>query len=236
MAGKLITEESLSNLPQPVLRYLQYTGVAGKHLIKTARVEQRGRFRLGVDRAWMDFSAEQFYTTSPPGFKWDAKFKIMGLPVLRAEDSYKDGHGHMFGRLAGLKTVFDTRGPELDQASMLRYLNEVMWFPTAYLGENMRWEAVDGESARVTFSDHGREVSAELRFDSEGRLVDFKAKRYRETGGEFSLDGWSTPITGYGEYEGLNLPAGGVGVWHLPGGDFSYIELEITSVDYDWRD
>ena len=140
----------------------------------------------------------------------------------------------MYGRLAGLKTIFDARGPELDQGSMVRYLNEVMWFPTAYLGENMRWETVDNVTARVTFSDHGREVSADLFFDDDGRLVDCRAKRYRELDGDFKLDNWSTPISSYGEFEGLNLPAGGVGIWHLPGGDFAYIEIEITDVKYDW--
>jgi hypothetical protein len=184
----------------------------------------------------MDFTADQYYRTSPPGFRWNARFKVAGLPVLRAEDSYKEGHGHMYGRLLGLKTIFDERGPKLDQASMLRYLNEAMWFPTAYLGENMRWEAVDRGSARVVFNDHGREVSARLYFDRDGRLADFKARRYREVDGEFSLDDWSTPISAYGEFGGLKLPAGGVGVWHLSGGDFAYIELEITAVEYSWVD
>jgi hypothetical protein len=139
----------------------------------------------------------------------------------------------MYGKLLGLKTIFDARGPELDQGSMVRYLNEVMWFPSAYLGENMRWETLDNESARVKFSDHGREVSADLYFDSQGRLVDFRAKRYREVDGEFKLDDWSTPMRSYGEFEGLNLPTGGVGVWHLPGGDFVYIELKITEIQYE---
>ena len=236
MSGPAITEEQIVALPEPVRRYMQYTGVIGKPRIKTARVEQGGRFRLGAGRSWMDFSAEQLYTTSPPSFSWDAKFKVLGLPALRAEDTYKDGRGHMFGRLLGVKTIFDARGPELDQGSMLRYLNEVMWFPTAYLRENMRWQAVDDESARVTFSDHGREVTADLYFDSQGRLVDFKAKRYREVDGEFLLDDWSTPIRSYGEYEGLNLPSGGTGVWHLPDGDFAYIQLEIMGIEYEWQE
>lgn len=236
MTGELITKERTANLPQPVQRYLDFTGVVGKPWIKTALVKQRGRFRLGAGKSWMDFSAEQFYTTSPPGFRWDANFKIAGLALLRAKDRYEKGHGHMYGRLAGLKTIFDARGPELDQASMLRYLNEAMWFPTAYLGENMRWDAVDDHSARVVFSDHGREVSAQLYFDGEGRLVNFKAKRYREADGEFSLDGWSTPVTTYGEFEGLKIPVSGTGIWHLPEGDFAYIELELTEAEYTWSE
>ena len=136
----------------------------------------------------------------------------MGFHLLRVEDKYANCHGSMHGRLAGIKTIFDARGEKLDQGSMLRYLNEVMWFPTAYLGENMRWEGVDDKSAKVRFSDGGREVEANLHFDKEGRLENFTAKRYREVNGEYWLDTWSTPITAYGEHAGLKLPISGTAI------------------------
>ena len=136
---KTITEKALLYFPEPVQRYMHFTGVVGHPWIQSARVKQSGKFRQGADRPWMAFSAEEFYTTDPPGFRWDAKFKLFGIPLLRAEDKYENGHGSMYGRLAGLKTIFDVSGDKMDQGSMMRYLNEVIWFPTAYLGENMRW-------------------------------------------------------------------------------------------------
>jgi len=30
---------------------------------------------------------------------------------------------------------------------MLRYLDEMTWFPTAFLGDNITWQAVDGGAA-----------------------------------------------------------------------------------------
>jgi hypothetical protein len=235
MNAKIITEDALSNLPEPVQKYMHYTGVVGHPWIQSARLKQFGKFRQGVDRPWMDFSAEEFYTTDPPGFRWNAKFKRMGIPLLRVEDKYENGHGSMLGKLAGLKTIFDARGKELDQGSMMRYLNEVMWFPTAYLGDNMRWEAVDDKSAKVKFSDGGREIEASLYFDKEGRLENFIAKRYREIEGEYSLDTWSTPITAYGEFARLKFPIRGSAIWHLPEGDLSYIVLKIKDIEYNWK-
>jgi hypothetical protein len=70
-------------------------------------------------------------------------------------------------------------------------------------------------------------------FDEEGRLTNFTAERYREIGGDFSLDPWSTPITRYGVYARLNLPVCGQAVWNLPSGDLVYADLEITSVEYN---
>jgi hypothetical protein len=230
----LVTAGVLEDLPGPVRRYLSYTGVVGMPWIDTVRLKQVGTFRLGRDRPWMPLTAEELYTTNPPGLVWNARFKIAGLPLIRAKDKYESGKGHMFGKVAGLFTIFDARGDELDQATMIRYLNEIMWFPTAFLGENISWQAIDDRSTQVTFSDHGKSVSARMFFDGAGRLVNFSTMRYRETDGSFSLDPWSTPITDYGELAGLKLPVRGKAVWNLDSGDLEYADLEITEVEYNY--
>jgi hypothetical protein len=232
-ASRLVTTGMLRDLPEVVQRYLTYAGVVGKPWINTVHLRQEGRFRLASDRPWMPVTAVQYYTTGPPGFVWNARFKLAGLPLLRARDAYEDGHGHMFGRLAGLFTVFNVHGEQLDQGAMLRYLNEMMWFPTAFLGENITWQGVDDHSARVTFTDHGKSVSALMTFDAQGRLVNFEAMRYRENHGSFSLDPWSTPVTEYGVRAGLNLPVSGKAVWNLSSGELSYAELDITHIEYN---
>jgi hypothetical protein len=230
---RLITPAMLEHLPQVVQNYLTYTGVIGYPWVDTVRLKQVGRFRQGLDRPWMPLTAEETYTTDPPSLTWNARFKVAGLPILRGRDRYESGHGHMYGKLAGLFTIFDVRGEQLDQATMIRYLNEIMWFPTAFLGDNIEWEAVDDRSARVTFTDCGKSVSAQMFFDDAGRLTDFTTMRYREIGGAFSLDPWSTPITGYGAFAGLNLPISGQAVWNLPSGDLPYADLEITEIEYN---
>jgi hypothetical protein len=230
---RLVTAEMLQNLPEPVQRYMIYTGVVGKPWIDTVHLKQAGRFRQGLDRPWMPMTAEQWYTTNPPAFVWNARFKVAGLPLVRARDKYESGQGHMFGKIAGLFTIFDIRGEKLDQGTMLRYLNEMMWLPSTFLGENISWRSVDDHSAQVIFTDCSKSVSARMFFDEVGRLTNFTAMRYREIGGEFSLDPWSTPITSYGVRAGLNLPVRGQAVWNLPSGDLVYADLEITEIEYN---
>jgi hypothetical protein len=232
-SARIVTAEMLEKAPAPVQRYLDFSGVVGKPWIESVYLKQRGRFRQGVDRPWMPLTAEEFYTIEPASLVWKARFKIAGLPLLRARDSYEAGQGHMYGKLAGLFTVFDMRGEKLDQATMIRYLNEMMWFPTAFLGENVAWQEVDDNSAVVTFSDGGKSVSGRMFFDDDGRLTNFSAMRYREIKGDFSLDPWSTPMTGYGQMAGLNLPIRGQAVWNLPSGDLPYAELEIEEIQYN---
>lgn len=230
---QLVTSDMLKRLPAPVQRYMAYTGVVGTPWIDTVRLKQAGKFRQGPDRPWMPVAAEEFYTTDPPSLIWNARFKVAGLPILRAKDKYESGRGHMFGKLAGIFTVFDVTGEKLDQATMIRYLNEIMWFPTAFLGENISWEEADEHSAQVTFSDHGKSVSGRMFFDDAGRLTNFTTLRYREIDGDFSLDPWSTPILDYGERAGLQLPVRGQAVWNLESGDLKYADLEINEVEFN---
>jgi hypothetical protein len=51
--------------------------------------------------------------------------------------------------------------------------------------------------------------------------------------GRFELENWSTPIRGYGEFEGLRLPIKGTGVWNLREGDLEYINVTITNLKYN---
>lgn len=233
--GRLITADLLQDLPEPVQRYMTYTGVVGTPWVETVVLKQAGRFRQGLDKPWMPMAAEEKYTVNPPSFKWDARFKMAGLPLLRVQDVYESGQGAMRGKLAGLITLFDVRGEELDQGAMMRYLNEMMWFPTSLLGENISWQAVDDQSVDVTLTDCGKSATARLFFDEMGRLTNFTAMRYRGMGGDFSLDPWATPVSGYGQYAGLNLPVSGKAEWNLPTGDLVYIELEITALEYNGK-
>ena len=230
---EIITKEMLAPLPEPVQRCLTFVGVVGKPKIKTVRLKQFGRFRQGSDQPWMAMTADQTYTTNPPGFVWNARFKVAGVTLLRARDCYENGEGHMFARLAWVFPIFDVRGDELTQGTMVRYLQEMIWFPAAFLEPYIEWMAVDNNSAEVKFTDHGKSVSGTMLFDDVGRVVDFKAERYREIDGRFQLDQWSTPVETYGVLAGLNLPTRGKAIWHLDDGDLSYVDLEIQEVQYN---
>ncbi len=223
----------LEDLPEPVRRYLEYTGVVGQPWIDTVRIRYKGIFRMAADKPWMPIKAEQVYTTDPPGFHWKARLKMFGLWIVSGSDTYKAGHGHMFGKVAGLFTIFDAHGDELDQGTMVRYLNEMSWFPIALMSDYVTWRAVDDRSFDATFTDHGRSVSARFFVDEQGRLTDFVTERYREDKGTYTLDTWSTPMLEHGIMAGLNLPIRGKAVWKLPAGDLPYADFTLTSVEYN---
>jgi hypothetical protein len=233
-SSRLVTPEMLRNLPEPVQRYMAFTGVVGKPWINTVRLKQRFKIRLGPDKRWMPMSAVQDYTTDPPGFVWKARFKIAGLPLMTARDRYEGGHGYMLGKIAGLFTLFNERGEKFDQGALSRYLSEMVWFPAAFLGENVAWQAIDNHSAQATITDCGRSISGRLFFDDAGRPTNFTTTRYYyKSRDDIQLQPWSTPMTGYAVRAGLNIPVRAKAVWNLPSGDYPYWDGEITEVEYN---
>ncbi len=228
----VVTQEMLADLPGPVRRYLRYTGVVGTPFPSTVQLRQKGRIRAGPGQRWIPLEAEEHYSVQPPGFVWAGTARLGMVPVARTRDMYAEGEGRMLVKVASLWPVVDASGEQMDQGEMLRYLSEMIWFPAAFLAANISFEAVDDCSARVTLTDHGRTATGTLVFDTEGRVTDFAARRYR-TPGASSPETWSTPVTGYGEYEGLRLPARGTAVYKLPGGDLEYIEVTVTELRYD---
>lgn len=129
----------------------------------------------------------------------------------------------MMIKILSLIGVADERGPEMDQGSMIRYLNEIMWFPTAALEEYIQWEPVDEKFARAVMQYKGISASAIFYFNEDGELVNFIAERYMKKNDKFEKEMWSTPITGHQEFHGIHIPTEGEAVWKLEGGDFSYI-------------
>ena len=57
----------------------------------------------------------------------------------------------MLVKLISLFGIADASGPEIDQGANLRWLAESAWFPYAFLGDQIKWEAIDNHSARARY-------------------------------------------------------------------------------------
>ena len=223
---------SLDDLPEPVRRSLLGSGALRQRLPVSVDVRQRGTIRTDADSKWLPFTAKERYSLSPPSFVWDATLKIAGVGLGRARDAFEDGHGSMRVRLLGVFTVVDETGPEMDQGSLMRWLNETMWFPAVWATDTITWTPIDDQRARGSVTVGDLTATAEFHFDDRGRLVDFVAERHRDTDDGFIMTRWSTPITDHADFHGIELPASGSAVWHLEDGDFEYIRIEATDVGY----
>jgi len=49
MRTEVVTEADIEGLPEPVQRYLRYTKIIGKEIIRSVRLKQKGFFRTKED-------------------------------------------------------------------------------------------------------------------------------------------------------------------------------------------
>ena len=110
----VVTEEMLADLPEPVRRYLRYTGVVGRPIPGTVRLRQKGTMRPGPGRRWVPLDAEEHYSVQPPGFVWVGTARVGPLPVVRARDMYAEGTGRMLVKVASLWPVADASGEQTE--------------------------------------------------------------------------------------------------------------------------
>jgi uncharacterized protein DUF6544 len=147
----VITAGMLVGLPQPVRRFLEFPRVLRKSLPSRVVVQQTGRIRQAPQKPWMKFRATESYSIDPPGFVWNATAGYGHLPLFKVQDSYVEGKGLMRVKLAGLYPVVNAHGPAMDESSAVRFFNEMMWFPFAYVRPNVAWKAIDDTSAEALF-------------------------------------------------------------------------------------
>lgn len=230
---EVLTEHDLKGLPDPVQRYLRYSGVVGALKVQTVRLRQRGYFRLGPDRSWMPLKAEEYYSVNPPGFVWFATMQAAPFVWFHALDQWQSGGGKLTGKIYGVIPMVKGEGPEFDQGELMRFLQEMTNFPGAFLNDYITWEALDDLSARATLTYNGQSVSGVFYFNEKGENTNFVAQRYRMVGKNLELATWSTPCTGYKEFKGVKLPYKGEGVWKLSEGDLPYIKVELVEIEYN---
>lgn len=229
----VIMEEHLLGLPEPIRRYLQWAGVVGKEAIRTVRLKQKGFLRMKEGQKWLPLTAEQYFTTSPPGFVWHARVRPLPFLNISVTDRFVNSHGRLQAKLSSLISMADAKGPEVDQGELLRYLAEMIWFPTAWLSQYIEWKEIDEHSAQTILRHVSLTVAAVLHFDERGQVVQITAERYREEDGKFILRPWSGQVEDYREVGGMMIPMKAEVSWHLESGDFTCFRAEITEIEYN---
>lgn len=230
---KKIEEADINRLPGSVQKWLKFSQVLGKERIVKIKVDQKAEMRLKKEQDWMPLTARQYFTTDEPGFIWLAKIKAAPLIHIVGKDKYVDGKGNMLIKIMSLITVADAKGEEIDQGTLLRFLAEAMWFPTAALENYITWKEIDDNSAEATMTYGNVKASGIFTFSESGEIKNFTAQRYKESNGKYSLETWSVDVSDYKDFSGIKVPTKGEIIWKLADGDFNWYNFEVLNVEYN---
>jgi Family of unknown function (DUF6544) len=224
-----------ASLPEAMQRYFAYAKVPDRAPATFARMQHGGTFRRSAEESWLPISGEQYYDTAEPAFIWAATMKMNKLLWVRGRDKYMNGHGHMLIRLLSAFPVVDVSGPEMDQSTLLRYISEMPWFPTAFLTvPGITFTAVDKNTVELAVVHGGSTVSGRFTINDEGAITDFHTEdRYRELDGVMQRTPWHCAYHEYHEFDGLRIPVEGEVIWILPEGDLAYARFLIERMEYD---
>jgi hypothetical protein len=230
---KTIQEDDIKDLPSAVQNWLRNSNVIGKQQIRTVRLKQEGRMRIKKDGPWMPSSADQYFTVDKPGFVWIADVKMSSFFQLSGLDTFKNGKGKMDIKLLSVLSVVDSDGPEINSGSMMRYLAEMMWFPSAALSPYIKWEEVDKNTAMATLEYKGLRGSGTFYFNERGDIIRFLGKRYKEVNGKYILSDWGGENKEYKEFAGIRIPSKSVVIWYEEDNNFEWFECEIKDIEFN---
>ncbi|HRG11278.1 MAG TPA: hypothetical protein PLJ08_22080, partial [Cyclobacteriaceae bacterium] len=231
----LLTEEDLNSLPEPVKKYIRWTGAVGKPKIKNFTIEFEGKIRQDEQSAWMPFSTIQVNSIDPPVRLFFMNATMKHLPVTGFHN-YNKGIATMDIRLLSLFTVQYQEGNTMNVSETVTWFNDLCLFAAGALIDNrIEWQAIDSLNTLATFNYNDISISARLIFDPQGRLIDFISNdRYRiinET--DQSLQQFSTPIHTYRTINGYTVPYRADAVWNLAGGQLVYGEFTCIHIGYN---
>ena len=228
----IITHEQVWLLPTAVQKWLQASGVVGRPAIKHVYLQQRGEMKNAPGGKWIPFEAEQHFSTDPPSFLWKTKISPSRFLFINGRDKYEHGKGNMLIKAYGLFTIADSKGSQTDEGTLLRYLAETCWFPTAALNDYIKWETIDDHSAKATMSYGGTTASGVFSFNKNGNIEKFEANRYYIKNNHSSLEKWQVTCIHHKTMNGIRIPVKNNVTWKLKEGDFKWLELEITNIQF----
>jgi hypothetical protein len=231
---KLLIENDLKSLPEIVQKWLHNSNVIKQETIFSVKLKQIGEMRTKPDGNWMPFKATQYFNCINPSFIWSTNVETMPLISIIGRDKFIDGKGEMQIKLASLISVVNEKpNDKINQGAMVRYLAEICWFPSVAINKYISWKSINETSAKATLRYNNQSVSGVFSFNANGDFVSFIADRYYGGKSDSTLHKWYVEALSYKEFKGIRIPNKSKVTWKLPEGDFNWLNVEITDIEFN---
>lgn len=232
VSNELLTESHLKDLPEPVKKYIRYTGFVGKPIVKHFNIDFIGQIRKNEQSEWMPFTSEQFNFMNQPTRLFFMKASMKHLPVA-GYHCYNNGDAYMDIRLFSLFKVQYQEGAEMDMAETVTFFNDMCCMaPGTLIDKRIKWYETVGNTVKATFTNNNIKIQASLYFNDQGELLNFMSNdRYAADAGK-KLP-WSTPLKDYKDYNGYRLASYAEAIYTYPDRDLCYGTFSLSKVKYN---
>jgi hypothetical protein len=231
VSSELIQEADIQALPEPLQKYLRYTGVLNTPKVKSMRIVFDGEMR-DKGKEWFIFRSVQYNFFDEPTRLFFMKARMFGTTVS-GYHRYQKASASMDIRLFGLMPIVQVRGTEMNKAETVTVFNDMcIMAPASLIDKRLQWEAIDERSVKGIFTNGANKISAILYFNEIGQLVNFiSGDRYDVR--DMKQYRFSTPMKDYQRINGINVPTYGEAIWHYPEGEFVYGKFKLVSIEYN---
>jgi len=232
--NSMLTESDIQQLPEPVKKYLRYTGSLGKPKVNNFKIEFTGKIRKNEQSEWMPFTSEQYDFMEIPTRLFFMKAVMKGLPVA-GYHCFKNGVALMDIRLFSIFNVQYQDGAEMDLSETVTFFNDMCCMaPPTLIDKRIKWLAVEGNKVKASFTNNNITVSAWLYFNDEGELINFISDdRYSADAGK-QLP-WATPLKDYQEINGYKLMGNAEVIYSYPDRDLCYGTFKLINIEYNCK-
>ncbi len=222
----------LDRVPSAILRFHAQAVRPRARNARVVRLEQQGEMRLGPDRAWQPFVAEEYFAVQTVAFVWQARVRMAPLFSAIVIDRYTHGHGELDARLFNTLRVAHAAGPDIDRGEVLRYLAELPWVPQAIVANGaLDWSSLDDHDVLVSTGTGTSRCTVTLHLDDAGDIVGASALRPRSVGEATVPTPWGGAFSAYADLAGMRVPTHAEVWWELPSGRFVYWRGDVTAVE-----
>lgn len=233
-----LTDADIQDLPEPVRRYIRYSGSLGKPKVYNFRIEFTGGIRKDEASEWMPFSSEQYNFMDKPTRLFFMKAVMKHLPVAGFH-SFRNGDAFMDIRLLSMFTVQYQDGKEMGIAETVTFFNDMCCMaPATLIDKRIKWLQTDGNKVLAEFTNNGKTITAWLHFNDKGELVNFISGDRYAAGDKGTMQKltWATPLTKYKEINGRHLAGYAEAIYSYPSGDLCYGTFRLKRIQYNCRD
>ncbi|MEO6285782.1 MAG: DUF6544 family protein [Dyadobacter sp.] len=230
--NSLLTETDIQTLPEPVKRYLRFSGSLGKPKVNNFKIEFTGKIRKDEQAEWMPFTSQQYNFMQTPTRLFFMKASMKRLPVA-GYHSFRNGVAFMDIRLFSLFRVQYQQGPEMDLSETVTFFNDMCCLaPATLIDKRIKWLEVQGNQVKASFTNNHITISAWLYFNDDGALSNFISQD------RFSADAgkqlpWATPLKDYQQINGYKLMRNAQTIYTYPDRDLTYGTFELVGVAYN---
>lgn len=230
-----LTEKDIAHLPDPVQKYLRYSGALGKPQVQNFHAVISGKFKLQENSRRLNIHAEQYNFYDQPSRFFYISSRLFGIPIAGLH-MYSGSAATFQIKLASLIPVVNAYGEIMTKGETVTLFNDMCALaPATLIAKSIQWETIDPLTVRATFTNQGYTISALLYFNQAGELMNFVSDdRYQQVkGNTFANFRWSTPMRDYQEFNGHKLFSNGEVIWHMPDHEFVYAQFHLSSLAYN---